>query len=571
MSIAERLGEHGIRPRDFAEGSQKMPCPKCSGQRRKKSDPCLSLTIDDRGAVWKCHHCNWEDGFVLYQDRFRPASKPKPQPVLIERQPEGLTAEAIAYFASREISEDALRHAGVGWSTSRRSVVFPYRKPGNTALSNAKFRRLPKDGFSQIKDGEKLYWLLDKLDLEQGRDLYIVEGEIDALSLIEAGVPNVISVPDGAPKEVRDESANGAKFSFVATCDEWIEPFERIILATDSDEPGQALAEELARRYGKDRCWRVRWPTGTKDANDYLVEFGKVSLAEWCRKPQPYPIEGVFGVADFEDEVLALFRNGRSRGTSTGLRSVDELYTVVRGQLTIVTGVPNHGKSEFIDQLMVNLAKNEGWSLGVCSFENDPPNHLSKWAEKWLTMPFWDGPSIRMTSFNLEAVLERLRDHFHFIRSDGEESPTIDWVLEKARVLVKRFGIEGLVIDPYNELEHRRPDSMTETEYVSSMLSKVKRFAQAHDVHVWFVAHPAKMRTEGGKTPVPTLYDISGSANFVNKADCGVVVHRGAEEGTTEVYVRKVRFKWVGQQGKATLGYERSTGTYRDLGRVVSA
>ena len=566
MNLVDRLADVGIRPRDFAEGSQKLPCPKCSKDRKHRADPCLSLKIDDRGATWKCHHCDWGDGFVVTHDGFHARQPVRREPVRITQRPATLPAEAIAYFADRGISEDALSFADVGWSQQRSAVCFPYRKPGDPAILNAKFRKLPKDGFSQIKDGEKLYWLLDKLDVAASRDLYLVEGEIDALSLIEAGIPNVLSVPDGAPAKAIDAAASSKKFSFIDACDEWIEPFDRIIIATDADGPGQVLADELARRYGKDRCWSVRWPTGTKDANDYLIEFGKVSLAEWCRRPKAWPVEGLFEIGDYADEVLGLFRNGRARGISTGLPSVDNLYTIAPGQLTIVTGVPNHGKSEFIDQLMVNLAKREGWSFGICSFENDPANHISKWAEKWTGMPFWDKPSMRMTSFNLEDVLRQLEGVFHFIRSDGEESPTMDWLLAKARILVKRFGIRGLVIDPYNEIEHRRPDNMTETEYVSAMLSKVKRFAQAHDLHVWFVAHPAKMRTEGGKTPVPTLYDISGSANFVNKADCGVVVHRGEQSGTTDIYVRKVRFKWVGQQGKATLGYEKSTGAYSDLG-----
>jgi twinkle protein len=140
----------------------------------------------------------------------------------------------------------------------------------------------------------------------------------------------------------------------------------------------------------------------------------------------------------------------------------------------------------------------------------------------------------------------------------------MDWLLEAARGAVMRYGVRGLVIDPYNELEHRRPASMSETEYVSQVLGKVKRFAQRHGVHVWFIAHPAKMRREEGKFPVPSLYDISGSANWVNKADLGVVVHRDPtrEPPDAEIHVRKVRFKAVGKVGSVTLAYDRATGRY---------
>ncbi len=169
-----------------------------------------------------------------------------------------------------------------------------------------------------------------------------------------------------------------------------------------------------------------------------------------------------------------------------------------------------------------------------------------------------------MGEVDLRVSIQWLREHFYFIRAD-DESPTIDWILATARAAVMRHGIRGLVIDPYNEVEHKRPSTMTETEYVSQTLGKVKRFAQAHGCHVWFVTHPAKMhRDSNGKIPVPTLYDISGSANFANKADLGVVIHRIWREGSTavEIHVKKVRFKSVGRVGVVTLYYDRATGQY---------
>lgn len=90
-----------------------------------------------------------------------------------------------------------------------------------------------------------------------------------------------------------------------------------------------------------------------------------------------------------------------------------------------------------------------------------------------------------------------------------------------------RYGIRGLLVDPYNELDHQRPSHMSETEYVSQMLTKIKRFAQHHDVHVWFVAHPRQLRDWKGQPP--TMYDISGSAHFINKADNGLVIHRNRD------------------------------------------
>lgn len=563
MTVAEKLAEHGIEPKSLGQGSQKLTCPRCSHQRRNKADPCLSLKIDDRGATWRCHHCEWEDGFAvgLRHDpnpRISPRTSLRTFRRITDREPPpDFPAEALSWFVGeRCISEETLKLAKVGWSAKKGCAVFPYVIPG-VGQVGFKYRRPPKVIWQDDEGQEKPYWLVDQLDPAKGRDLYIVEGELDALAMLEAGIRNVVSVPNGGGVK---------RMPFVEICEEWTEPFERIILALDSDEKGQAMQEELARAYGKDRCWQIRWPADMNDANAVLQCYGKADLEEWVRtKAQPYPVEGVFHVGDYADEVMELFWNGRPKALSTGLKDLDEYYTVAPGQLTIVTGVPNHGKSELIDQLAVNLAKSEGWRFGLCSFENPPAEHVVKLVEKWVGMPFWDGPTHRMTSTNAEQAMGVIADHFFFVRSETDEAPTIDWILERARALVRRQSIRGLIIDPYNEIEHKRPDNMSETEYVSALLSKVKRFAQNHGCHVWFVAHPAKMRSEGGKVPVPTLYDISGSAHFVNKADCGIAVHRGEVDGTTEVWVRKVRFKWVGQQGKAVLRYNKATGVYSQL------
>jgi twinkle protein len=315
----------------------------------------------------------------------------------------------------------------------------------------------------------------------------------------------------------------------------------------------------------------VRWPDSgdvqCNDANDTLLAHGADVLRECITSAEPYPIAGLHGVLEYADETLALYRDGRTRGVSSGWASIDELMTIRPGQVSVVTGIPNAGKSEFMDAMLINIAKRYRWRFAVCSFENPPTEHIAKLAEKYLGLPFWDGPRWRMSEPDLWRAMDWAQDHFCLIRADND-APTIEWILQTARGAVMRHGCRGLVIDPYNEIEHRRPQGMTETEYVSQLLGAVRRFAQAHDVHVWIVAHPAKMQRENGKLPVPTLYDISGSANWANKADLGLVVHRPDpinEPTTTEIYVRKVRFKSVGKIGAVALRYDRATGRFTEL------
>ena len=190
--------------------------------------------------------------------------------------------------------------------------------------------------------------------------------------------------------------------------------------------------------------------------------------------------------------------------------------------------------------------------------------------EKYAGKPFQPGPTPRLTTDELKSVMGWLVERFFFIRAD-DESPTIDWILEKAGAAVAQYGINGLLVDPYNEVEHRRPSNMSETEYVSAMLAKLKRFAEARGVHVWFVAHPAKLLPEkaGGPIPVPTLYHISGSANWANKADAGIVIARDLDSDLVQIHIKKIRHKAAGKPGIVTLRYDRVTGRYLTLAPVA--
>lgn len=273
-------------------------------------------------------------------------------------------------------------------------------------------------------------------------------------------------------------------------------------------------------------------------------------------------------------------QTGVEGGLSCGWKALDTLYRVVPGELTVVTGVPNSGKSEWVDAVMMNLSNSHGWRWAICSMENKVREHARKLLEKKVGKPFFPGSvgSVyaidrfgrelpRMSSDELEMGRRFLDEHFHLIRYEDDELPSADWVLNLAKAAVLRYGIRGLVIDPYNELDHQRPKNETETEYVSRMLTRVKRFAQLHDVHVFFVAHPRQLMQWKGEPP--GLYDISGSAHFMNKCDNGIVVHRNRdiERGPLDqvtVYVRKVRNKAAGTIGDASLRYDRSTGRYED-------
>lgn len=569
MSLSQKLAEHGIKLSSHRLGGHKTVCPACSHTRKDKKDPCLSVTVDGpESFVSNCHHCGFTASAGGPSRERRVYRRPDYRVPLPEQW--GLPPFVIQFFERRGIGPKTLKdnHIGHGrvWMPKADAevdaILFPFTRRGEVV--NIKYRAKSKD-FRQEKDAEKVFYGLDHVT---GPEAIIVEGEMDKLALWEAGVPNVLSVPDGAPNEVKAEvSADDAKFEYLRNCETELAPLTKIVLAVDADRNGKNLEEELARRLGRERCWRVTWPDGCKDANDVLLAHGPDALARTIRDAQPYPVKGIYRASDFQDEILAYYDHGGSRGASTGWRNVDELYTVRPGELCVVTASPGSGKSEWIDAVMMNLATAHGWRFGLCSFENPKAVHAHKLASKFYRMPYRPGPAPHITRAEMERFTAPggwLSRHFVWMAAE-DDATTFDWILEKARAMVLRDGIKGLVIDPYNEIEHQRDKNQTETEYVSSILSKAKRFAQNHGVHVWFVAHPAKLKREAdGAIPVPSLYDISGSANWVNKADVGLVIHRDMKSEYVDLHFKKIRFKDTGKVGEATLRYDYLTGTYSE-------
>jgi len=274
----------------------------------------------------------------------------------------------------------------------------------------------------------------------------------------------------------------------------------------------------------------------------------------------------VYSADDYDSQVDLLYEKGNGKGASTGFVSLDDLYTIAAGQLSVVTGLPGSGKSEFVDALMVNLAQKEGWTFCVASFENPVPTHIAKLSEKITGKPFFSGPTERMTKEESQEARKFIKDHFVFVEQRDGSAIKIDDLLERTRLAVMRLGCRGVVIDPYNYIETSKGDK--EHQSISAMLTRVAAFAKAYDIHVWFVAHPAKMYPDpNGKTPAPVGMHISGSAAWFAKADCGITVHRGGDYDSNqpEIHCWKSRFKWVGRIGMTKLNYDVPTGRFSDL------
>jgi len=541
----------------------KTTCPQCSHTRKKKNYPCLNVNTEK--GVWHCHHCGWSGGLgsgvinrsappnrrVYHRPEFRPAV---------------LSDNAITFLTKRGITTDVLIRNRIAlervWmpqiEEEVQAIAFPYFKAGE--IVNVKYRDSQKN-FRQVAGAEKIVYKYDDI----AEITIICEGEMDALSLEVAGFRNAISVPDGAPTP---ESKNlELKFEFLD--DERFDQVKQFVLAVDNDEPGKKLEDELARRLGRDKCMRVTWPEGCKDANEVLMRHGAEALRHCIEDAKAFPVEGVFSISDIEDDINNMLEFGMIKGEPTGWDSVNGLYTPAPGQWTLVTGIPSMGKSEWLDALAVNIAENAGWVFGVCSPENQPISwHAAKLIEKRMNERLVAG---RVNQARFHEAKAWLNEHFHFIMP---EEPTLDSVLAKAKVLVRRHGMKGLIIDPYNELDHtKRKDGVNETEYVSTFLTQLRKFARENSIHVWLVAHPAKlMKEKNGEYPVPDGYTVSGSAHFYNKADNIVAVHRDVRnpQAPTEVHVQKIRSRWLGRRGTAFLQWQSNSGRFREFDGAYS-
>ncbi len=271
----------------------------------------------------------------------------------------------------------------------------------------------------------------------------------------------------------------------------------------------------------------------------------------------------IYDTDKITDNLKKIYDKGYLRGTSTGWKDFDKYYSVIKGQFTVVTGMPSHGKSEFVDALIMNIAMSDGWKFAVFSPENYPVEmHFHKLIEKYSGLPFLGAG--RMDKNSIDKYVKFIKEHFYFIDA-LEEDITLELVLKASKELIDTKKIDGLVIDPWNEIELCKPKDISSTEFIGKCLRQCRKFARRNNIHLWIVAHPTKMvKDKNGEYPVPELYDIEGSAHWRNKADNGICVYRVTKDNLeyTEINVQKIKYRYTGCIGKAVLFYDQKSGRY---------
>lgn len=556
-------GIQGINP--FRSGEQRTNCPECPSRmpykhQHSRNDKDLAVNTDK--GTWLCHRCGWSGALRKESIIERPTFKP----ILSRAKP--IEDKNMKYFESRGITKSVVERNNITKdkvfmpAVNAEVPVICFNYYVGDDLVNIKFRDLQKN-FSQVKGGAKVFYKLN--DLESQTECIITEGEFDALSFEVAGYKNAISVPEGG---INPNVKNiQTKLDFLDNCADYFDSIKKIYLATDADAPGVRLQEELARRLGKSRCYIVKYPEGCKDANEVLVKFGKNALIACINSAEPYPIKGLKTANDRRENIMDIYENGYPNGARTGWELFDSHLQFFDSFLTVITGIPSHGKSNFLDNLMLRLAVKNGWKFAVFSPENGKIDiHVHRLAEILIGKPFLPNYNNQMTRDELLTALNWISNNILFIEPDNEEF-TLSNILDIAKYCVIRYGIKGLVIDPWNTILHEYK-GQSETEYTKDILNKLTFFERNHGLHLFLVAHPSKMKKlkDGNKYEIPTLYDISGSANWYNKAEIGITIYREYSSDMNEtkhtlVCIQKVKHKFIGRTG--TIKFDFDLGNQR--------
>jgi twinkle protein len=550
----DKFNQHGLE-----EGKSQGICPLCSHNRKPKNQKEKCASYDWERGLGTCHNCNKTFQLHSFQRKGK-AEKVYVKPTQPEEQVT-VNDKVAEWFASRGISRSTLYEVGVTDGeefmpqTGKVEHTIQFNYFVGDQLVNIKYRDGRKN-FKLYKGAEKVFYNINSI---VGYEYcVIVEGEMDVLALHEAGVTNAVSVPNGA-------TLNTNNLEYLDNTIDYFLDQEKIIIAVDSDEAGQALQQELIRRLGTEVCYIATFDD-CKDANEYLIKYGKENLVNRITAATPVPLENVTTFRDIEGDVTDFVRNGFKPGYQVGLRNFDSIFSTYTRQFITVTGIPSSGKSDFVDQMCVGYNQLYGWKTAFASPENQPTFlHAHKLMRKiWGGMP--SEADINGEKWN--TIADLCNSSFYHI---DMEKYTIEHVLKKGAELVKRKGIKCLVIDPYNKVRSIKP-SADVNQYTLDYLEQIDVFAKKYDVLVIVVAHPTKMYKDGnGKIEEPTMYNIKGGGEWYDASYHGLLVHRDYDAQTVKVKVLKVKFQNLGENGaEAHFKWQSDSGGYKPIENPTS-
>lgn len=514
--------EH-INLRGRSKGLLKTLCPVCSHTRKKKNDPCLSVNLNKN--VAKCHNC----GAIAYKkDNITQLTNHNHLKETIEYQAPKksnmtkLSDAGLKLFEDRKIPQDIVVKNKIAMTKDGKGVVFPYLRDGE--LVNYKTRMLDRKDFRQAQGAEPIMFNYDRI--KDAKEIIINEGEFDSMAWEVAGIEWHTSVNQGSPN-VNDTNVD-KKLECLTNCYDAFEQADLVYIGVDNDANGRRMQEELIRRIGVEKVKLIDY-SPFKDANEYLIERGAFELKKLLKTAIEPKVEGIFKAEDRWDVMKDTFFNGKERGTTTYFPEIDEGWTWRRGEVNVWTGYENEGKSTFLEQLALIKAAHEGWKFAVFSPENTPINDFYDNLIEMLigksADPYYKGN--QMTFEEYTQAFKFVNDHFFMILP--EKDFTLATIFKKAKYLVRKYGVKGMILDPYNSMEHFQKSNEREELYIARFMGDLKRFAVDEHLSMNLVAHQNTQRRnegDGGRYYKPNKSNIKGGGVFAHRADNVLMVWR---------------------------------------------
>ncbi len=524
------LQPYKIRTKNNGDGDEIIPdyCPFCHGGASKdKGTFALSISkgvfVCKRGSCGKYGRFEKLAEFVgdsttLDRTGKPSASKKEKTYDLPDTELLPLTDQIVSYFNKRKISRETLEAFHVS-ADAKGMIVFPFYLDGVNVFE--KFRRpwKPKPeekGKEWAFPGAKP--ILFGMDLcSFSRPLIITEGMIDTLSLYEAGIRNVVSVPSGCEN-----------FEWVENCWDFLEKFRQIIFFGDNDDPGRKMVQTLCHRLDESRCSIVEnypeSPRGglCKDANEVLFFYGEMQLIQMVEEATEAPIHGLINLGDVVPKA-----NDDTERILTMIPDLDKAILGLRmGAVTVWTGKAGYGKST-LSGLLELQALEQGYNVCVYSGEltkeeyQDWVNRQCAGGEYIGFKKKADGDIISTLSYAVQKEISSYYNHRLWLYDNQEifEENEAAMILKLFTAAYRRYDCRLFVVD---NLMMALADSDDELRDQKRFVNKLKKFARKYNVHVMIVAHPRKTK----KDEKLDNQDVGGNSAIGNIADATMVMER---------------------------------------------
>lgn len=524
----KHLSPYKIRKTPHGDELVPQYCPYCSGGSSGKDTETFALSLERGVFICMRGSCGkrgrYEDLAEHFQEKVinvRPAAEKKTQNYLLpDTKLSPPTEEIYQYFEKRKISRRTVDAFHIQ-ANPEGMIVFPFYENGINVFE--KFRRpwKPKEDERKMKEwrfpgAKPVLFGMDACSFSQ--PLVITEGQIDAMSLFEAGITNVVSVPSGCDD-----------MSWVETCWDWLERFKTIILFGDNDEPGRKMVQALVKRLDESRCRVVEdypeSPRGgfCKDANEILLLLGKFELIDMVESAKEIPVKGLLDMA-----TIVPYDPTAVPRIKTMIPALDAaIGGLVEGSITVLTGKAGDGKSTLTGLLLLNGIE-QGYN--VCAYSGELPKEKF---QEWINLQCAGSDYIGLkydpireeeVPYITYPVQKRLMEYYagKFFLFDNNaifEHNQAESILSVFTMAVRRYGCKLFLVD---NLMTALSDSEEETKAQGRFVNALKKFATRYGAHVLIVAHPRK--TKAGEQLRKD--DVGGNSAIVNLSDSAIVVER---------------------------------------------